>query len=93
MLHGEETFDGPYRDVIVNDVESLRSSPLHLEPQQWCQVLHSAVERLTRALTLRAAWRAIAMSTRSTISSAFAMRPGNRCSLWISCWRPAATGE
>ena len=47
MLHGEETFDGPYRDVIVNDVESLRSSPLHLEPQQWCQVLHLAVERLT----------------------------------------------
>jgi hypothetical protein len=47
MLHGEETFDGLYREVIVNDVESLRSSPLHLEPRQWCQVLHLAVERLT----------------------------------------------
>jgi hypothetical protein len=47
MLYGEKEFDGPHAETIVNDVESLRSSSLHSEPQQWFQILHSAIERLT----------------------------------------------
>jgi hypothetical protein len=46
MLAGEESFDGRHSEIIIGDLESLRSSRLHDAPQQWFQVLHLAVERL-----------------------------------------------